>query len=290
MGFFDSLFDFAKTAIPSVIGYAVGGPMGAAAGGAIGGAVFGDEPLQDALMGGVTGYLGGSALQGAGGISGIFSSGGDSLLSSLGGLTGGNSLLSIANLGLNAYSGLSGASAAKTASAQLQQASQKAINAQKSALSQNSANVSPYLGAGAAGANTLQSLVTDPNAQAAFIQNNPFYQQLATDAKNQIFANQAAQGKLGSGGTAVELQNKLLSLGESLLGTRIGQAQDLANMGATSAANLNSTNTSGTQNLTGLITDQGSAQAAGTVGSQNAINQAIQSFITSQGQIAGLKI
>jgi hypothetical protein len=288
MGLFSSIFDFAKTAIPSVIGYAVGGPTGAAVGGALGGLASGDG-LKGAAIGGITGYLGGSALQSAGGFSGLFSGGGN-LLSSLGKLTGGNNLLSLANLGSNLYSGIAGSSAARSASGQLQAAAQRGINAQKSQLRNNNANVAPYLGAGAAGASTLQGLVTDPNAQRAFIQNNPFYQQLATDAKNQIFSNAAATGKLGSGGTAAALQDRLLSLGESLLGQRIGQAQDLANLGANTASNLNSTNTGVTNQISELLTDQGSAQASGTVGSQNAINQAIQSFMTTQGQIAGLKI
>lgn len=308
MGFFSHLFSFAKKAIPSVLGYAIAGPVGGAIGGALGGAMGGGG-VKGALLGGVsgyglgsavgslTGYTGGNALDGLLGTSngsfdfgslfggsGSGSSGGGGILSSL---TGGNPLLSMLNAGSSLYSGISGSAAAKSQANALKQASLMGMQAQNNALGRNYATAAPYLAAGGTAAGQLTKLVNDPNAQKAFISNNPFYNSLAEDAKNKLFANAAARGKIGTGGTAAALQNQLLLLGNNLLDQNIGQNQNIANMGTNSANNLNLVNQSGTNNLTSLINGYGEAQAGGIKASNNAITGSINNGLLTQALLSG---
>jgi hypothetical protein len=305
----------------------IGAAAGAAIGGAAGSALRGGD-LGQVIQGGLYGYGGGSALNalsttgalggtaqinatsGLGGTAqysaldaadngGFFGSLGNQLSAlapaSLGGTGGafgalaGNPLLSLANIGSSLYSASAGRTAANKASQQqiaaLQQAQQQQQAAQQQALS----NVSPYLTAGAQSAAGLAPLVNDPNAQAAFIRNSPFYQAMANDAKNKLFASAAAKGKLGTGGTADALQNSLLLLGNSLLNDQVSRQQNLAGLGANTATNFNNLYQSGTQNLTGLTTDIGNAGAAGTIGGYNATTGALQNGINTATSLYGIQ-
>ncbi len=113
---------------------------------------------------------------------------------------------------------------------------------------------------------------------------------MANDAKNKLFANAAAKGKLGTGGTAEALQNSLLLLGDSLLNSQTTRGQNLANLGANTAGSLNSVNNSGIQNLTGLTTDVGNAQAAGTIGGYNATTGAINNGLNTAAKLYGVNL
>ena len=266
MSFFKSLLSFAAP----VIGYALGGPIGGALGGAAGGLVSGGG-IEGALKGAVTGYAGGSAL-------GALSSG-----------SAGNPLLQLLNAGSTLYSAEAGKSAAKKASAQQVAALNRATAQQRASLAQAKANVQPYLNAGAASANSLSSLVNDPNAQANFIRNNPFYASLADDAKRKLFATQAATGKLGTGGTLDELQNRLLMLGSGLMGDEIKRRQGVAELGSNTATRFNEANQSGQNALTGLTAAIGGAQAGGTLAAQDSLTKALQSGINTAGTLYGME-
>lgn len=156
--------------------------------------------------------------------------------------------------------------------------------------------------------NSLSSLISDPNQQLDFIQKNPFFEALAGDAEQRLFANQAAKGKVGSGGTAKALQNSLLLLGQDLLNQNINQRSqninqrtNLLTVGANAAAGqaTASQNTAAGQssalqgtaagsaaaqqrfgsNISNLITGQGNALAAGEVGAANARAQGIENAL-----------
>lgn len=143
----------------------------------------------------------------------------------------------------------------------------------------------------------IRDLVTNPESQRSFIQDNPFFKALADDAQSRLFKNSAARGKVGSGGTAKALQNSILLLGTDLVNQNIGQRQGVFNdslgitqLGANAAAgqagasqNIAGSNAStvasGAANITDLITGGANAQAAGLVGAANAGTAATQSNI-----------
>ena len=173
----------------------------------------------------------------------------------------------------------------------------KIIASNEKALAQSRADLQPFRDLGVNNIAGLQDLVTNPAKQAEFITNNAFFDTLATRAKTDLFNNQAAKGKIGSGGTAEALQNSLLLLGNDLLSQNITQRQNLVTIGQNAAAgqatatqntagvNSNVSANSG-NNITNLITGQGNAMAAGQVGAANARTQGIQNLLTT-GAIAG---
>lgn len=201
----------------------------------------------------------------------------------------GNPLFAAAgNLASGHFSAKEGASAARHAAGAQNVAALNAIEAQDQATAQIRADLQPYRDAGAATAPGLTKLVNDPNEQAAFIQNNPFYQSLAKDATDKLFANQAAKGKLGSGGTAEALQNSLLLLGNDLLTQDVARKQTLVNTGQTSAAQSGVLTQTGAQNITNLKTGQGDVQAAGIIGAQNQITAGDQNLASGLMDITKL--
>jgi len=100
------------------------------------------------------------------------------------------------------------------------------------------AEFEPFRDRAIAGSQGLESLITDPTAQKAFIEDNPFFESLATRAREDIFSNKAARGKIGSGGTAEALQNSLLLLGSDLLNTSIGQRGAMFDRGQAAAGSI----------------------------------------------------
>lgn len=279
----------------------IGGAIGGAAGGAIGGGGV-KGALTGAALGGAGGYVSGGGLNGVlgtapaslpAGAQGPVTSG-TGILGSLGkagtaindgigaaknavgitggsGVLGGNPLLSLASTGTSAYSAIAGQDAAE-------KAAQEQVEATNKAISEYKTNLSPYQQSGADTVGGLTQLVNDPNAQTSFIQNNPFYNSLAEDAKNKLFANRAAKGKVGSGGTAAALQNSLLLLGNDLLNQNITQKQNLVNTGFNASNNVSNA-------VGGLLTDQGNAKAAGTIGGYNAMTGAINNGIGTQASL-----
>lgn len=167
------------------------------------------------------------------------------------------------------------------------EAGERGIDVQRETLQQARADLAPFrtVGEGQLGPlqrdiNDLSRLVKDPNRQASFVADNPFFTALADDAQRRIFGNQAARGKVGSGGTAEALQNSLLLLGPQLVNQNIGQRQgvlgqrqNLATLGANAAAGQATATQGVNANITDLVTGQGNARAAGVVGDANARRQ-----------------
>lgn len=132
------------------------------------------------------------------------------------------------------------------------------------------------------------------------------FRALADEASRRVFSNQAARGKLGSGGTAEALQNQLVGLGEGMRAQRaaeqaqqfgqqmqlatvpqqqqFNQLMNLAGIGQSAAAGqASAAGTAGT-NISELLTGIGNAQAAGLVGGAQAKSQALGGLM----QLAGM--
>ena len=159
--------------------------------------------------------------------------------------------------------------ARNAADAQLQ-STREAVDFQKESRDLARADLAPFVKLGTDNIQGLQDLITNPEAQLDFVQNNKFFQALRDDAQETIFSNQAAKGKVGSGSTAEALQNSFLLLGQDLVNNSINQRLNLTNIGQASAAGqaVVAQNTGAT--ISDLITQGGNAQAAGIIGAQNA--------------------
>ena len=124
-------------------------------------------------------------------------------------------------------------------------------------------DLAPFAAEGVSAVTGLSDLISDPNAQKDFVTNNPFFKFLADDAQRRIFSNQAAKGKLGSGGTALALQNSILLLGEGLVNRNITNRLDLSRLGGNAALNQGVFTQGGAANITDLITSGASTLAGG---------------------------
>lgn len=155
-------------------------------------------------------------------------------------------------------------------------------------------------GADFSGIQPLQQI--DPMQDTAF-------RALADEASRRVFSNQAARGKLGSGGTAEALQSQLVGLGEAMRGQRAAeQAQqfgqqlqlatipqqqqfnqllNLANLGQSAAAGQASAAGAAGSNISDLLTGIGNAQAAGIVGGAQAKQQALSGLMQMLGTAGG---
>lgn len=159
----------------------------------------------------------------------------------------------------NAVGNLTGSNQANAATT----ASNQQVAAAERALETIRGDLAPYRNIGEQVLPQLLDFTMNPQSQVDFVINNPLLARLQESAFNRISANQAARGKLGSGGTLEALQNSLIPLGLDFFNQRQGQMYNLANMGQNAAAMTGNTS----QNI---IQGIGNAQAAGTIGAANA--------------------
>lgn len=189
---------------------------------------------------------------------------------------------------MDAFSGKTGAEAAERAAQMQAKTGKDAIEFQKSALKTIRRDLNPFKQAGMAQLDGLGSLINDPNAQLNYVQNNPFFNALAGQARDQLFASQAARGRLGSGGTLGALQDRLLLMGNDLVNQNIGQRFNLAAMGQNAAAQQGTMTQNSGNSISDLITGIGNAQAAGGIGAANALGQGAGNMASAASAIAGI--
>lgn len=270
-----------------IAGAMTGNPWLAVAGGALGGAAGGGG-LKGALMGGLTGYLGsgagsianigGASVAGAstaGTAAGAAAAGKAALMNSapsfwntgvVGGVTRALSNIPTSSI-LNAASGIVGDMNKETA----EDAARKMREASERGMAANTAAMQPYTQLGADATSKIKTIQDDP---AAYIRGNELYGSLAEDAERRLLANQAAKGKVGSGGTAAALQDELLRIGTGLVNTEIGNLQGQAGLGANAASQVGNTAYNANVNI-------GNANAAGIVGANQAMTSQYQNQINT---------
>jgi hypothetical protein len=133
-----------------------------------------------------------------------------------------------------------------------------------------------------------------PELPGAEMFQNPLLRAIQDDVTNRLFANRAARGKLGSGGTALALQDALaptaLNLGLTQQTRQLGQQQQnidnlfrLFGMGANVAAGQGSAGIGASSGIGNALLAGGTAQAGGALGQGQAISQGLGGL----SQIAG---
>ena len=190
--------------------------------------------------------------------------------------------------GKDMHKGLTGQTAAEGAekAAQLQyEASKEGIKSQEKFLKKTRKDLLPFKDAGVGQLPGLTDLISNPQAQLAFIQNNPFFKTIADDAQNRLMSVQAARGKLGSGDTPLALQNSLLMLGNDLVNQSITQRMNMATMGQNAAAMTGTATQNAGNTITDLITGGAASRAAGIVGAANAQSAGAQNMAALAGSI-----
>lgn len=191
------------------------------------------------------------------------------------------------------------AAAAKQAAQRLDESKERALDLTQRRLLESRGDLQSFTDVGRQvlpqlqqGVTDVNRLVTDPNEQLSFVQDNPFFEALAKRATDKLFNFQGSRGKAFSGGTAEALQNSLLLLGNDLVSENVGQRlnvnnqfQNIANLGFNAATNQASlsdaaasrdvgTITGTATNVANLRTQEGSVQASGIIGKEQAYQNA----------------
>jgi len=184
--------------------------------------------------------------------------------------------MGIANLAIGTVFGgdpldLSGEAAAgatrEAANIQLR-STREGIAEQKRARVQAREDLQPFRQAGEQSLSGLSDLVTSPEAQTDFIQDNEFLDFITGEAATRLGQNPLTSG--GSDQSARARENSLMLLAPDLINQSFSQRFNLAGLGANAAAQQ-ATQTLGVgANIADLFTQGANAQAAGTVGAQNA--------------------
>jgi len=126
---------------------------------------------------------------------------------------------------------------------------------------------------------------------------NPLLRAIQDDVTKRLFANRAARGKLGSGGTALALQDALaptaLNLGLTQQTRQLGQQQQnidnlfrLFGMGANVAAGQGSAGIGASSGIGNALLAGGTAQAGGALGQAAAFGSGLTSLFGPGGAVS----
>ena len=113
-----------------------------------------------------------------------------------------------------------------------------AIAAQDRGVAAVRSDFQPYLDAGRLTVENISNLVNNPQAQRDFILSNPFFDALAKKSEDALLKAKASVGKVGTGGTQIELQNEMLAIGNQLLDAAINRSLPLIQGGQNAAAQV----------------------------------------------------
>jgi hypothetical protein len=133
----------------------------------------------------------------------------------------------------------------------------------------------------------LNALATDPEAQMNFLQNNPLFESLMNQAKQNTFRTQSAGGMLGSSGTEEMMQNAFLTRGNELINQQINRQMPLFQSAQNASTNLGQY---GGNTLIGIkdalaraLEDSAQARASGRIGAANANAEGTSNILGAAG-------
>lgn len=162
--------------------------------------------------------------------------------------------------------------ASKSAANTQTTAANNAAGIQQAEFNQTQQNLSPYVQAGTPGVNQLTALTTgSPASQQAALAGTPGYQFALQQGLNGVTNKATATGGVGGGNTLKALLSYGTGLADQTYQSAVGNAYNLASLGENAAAGLGSLGQTNASNIGNLLTSGAAAQAAGTVGSANAI-------------------
>ncbi len=189
---------------------------------------------------------------------------------------------------IGSFTGATGATAAKRVAGIQAAGAEEARTEVELARERALEGITPFAEVGRTDLLDLGQLVTDPERQKRFIEDNPFFEALAERAQTGLFQTQAAKGKLGSGETAEELQSRLLTIGSDLLARDISQRQSLASLGLQAGTTAAGIETGTARTVSDLITGKAAAGAAGIRGAAEARAGGVEQTFKTIGALTGI--
>lgn len=171
-------------------------------------------------------------------------------------------------------SGLFGASASRHAANQQAAMEQQAIDLQRQQFQQTQQNLAPFMGAGTNAVNSLQTLLglgpQGMGGAGAALASTPGYQFQLGQGLQALQAANSARG-VGGGNAMKALMQYGQGLASGTYQNQVGNLANLAGLGESAAANTGSFGAGSANAISQLLGGIGNANAAGTIGSANAI-------------------
>lgn len=188
------------------------------------------------------------------------------------------------------FSDLMGKSASRAArDAGRQQAAygSAGIAEQRQAYDQAAGMMAPYSEFGESALPLLQQLMS-PQGQFDYLNNNPLFAASLDRMDNMTAAQQAARGRLGSGGTLEQLRQNYFATANPLLQQAFGNAFGVAGMGQNAATNMANARLNLGNNVSDLFTQIGNSTGAATIGQANARAAGAGNLFNMLGNVAGM--
>lgn len=184
------------------------------------------------------------------------------------------------------YSGMQGASAAKSAAGQQAQQQQNSLNWIQQVYGNAGTNLQPFIGTGQNALTSLQGFYGLPggntgNAQQAFsqFQQTPFYQFPLQQANLATNRSLAASGLTNSGGALRDVSQLNAGYASQGLGQYLSGLGTLAGGGQSAASQLAGVGIGTIPGVGNAYTGIGNANAAGTVGAFNSANSGLSNAL-----------
>lgn len=190
-------------------------------------------------------------------------------------------------------SALIGSSAAKSASAQQTQLGYSALANQQKMFQVSQDALNPFVQAGQSALPTQKALLTPGSNQTAALSQLPGFQFSSEYGTKAATNALAASGKASGGPLATAVSNYNQGLAGTQFGNFVNQIQAFINSGVTAGGALSGAAQGFSGQNTSTLTGIGAAQAAGTLGSANALSSGVQGGANSLtnalilGNIAG---
>jgi hypothetical protein len=183
-------------------------------------------------------------------------------------------------------SGIMGAGAAGKAASQESAAIQQGVDFQKQVYAQGSQNLQPWIGGGQSALTQLLGFYGLPGGNAsgasqAFqqFQNTPFYQFPLQQGQLAVNRQLASSGLIGSGAALRDASQLNTGYASQGLQSYLSGLSGVAGSGQTAATSLLSGGNTAASTLGNLYNAQGQAQASGTIGANNALQNGIGNAI-----------
>lgn len=197
-----------------------------------------------------------------------------------------------ASLAASAYAAKKSGDAADKAADAQSDASEAGIAEQKRQFDKMTELLSPYVKAGTGALSGQQNILglNGPQAQQQAISGielSPYFQSTAKQGENAILQNASATGGLRGGNTQGALAQFRPALLNSLVQQQYQNLGGITSIGQNSAAQTGNAGMQAANSIGNLLSQQGSAQAGGIIGAQNAQNQMIGNLVSLGGAAIG---
>lgn len=190
-------------------------------------------------------------------------------------------IVEVGSLGLidgDFITGQGAADAATQAAAMQARSADKAIDLQRESRDLAREDLAPFRQFGADQINPLMQLL-NPQGQADYLSANPLFERALESVNNATLSNQAARGKLGSGGTLQALTDNYMATAMPFINSQQNALFNAVNMGQSSAAGQANTALNSANSISNLFGQKGDARAAGIVGAQGAEQAAFNNML-----------